>query len=877
MTDLHPSCRQNQRRDAVRASTLFGLDYAEVSDNQLTVYVYFLGKAPQKIEKTNIQLQGGRRIRDVQVINLTVHRQSDPTLDDFMEVLVNKPGDFSTYTLSVAGIDGFDTRYGQVKFSFKAACPTGLDCKTQNTCPPPDRTQPHINYLAKDYASFRQLILDRLAFTMPQWQETHVPDLGITLVELLAYAGDYLSYYQDAVATEAYLGTARQRISVRRHARLVDYQMHDGCNARAWVTVSADTDIQFDVSTISFVTQFPSVPPRNILTTADLVNVAPSAYDVFQPLWPASGTVSFYKAHSEIYFYTWGDCQCCLAKGATSATLIDHFVDNSTPASTINAPGRKLNLKPGDVLIFEEVLGPKTANPADADPTHRQAVRLTSVTQALDTLYPPKEGEPGQPIVEIEWAAEDALTFTLCISTQAPSPACNCLENVSVARGNVVLVDNGGSTTETIGVVSTDSSIPPAPACALMLAPAPPCQIPPLFTFDDLSNLTSLAKTLKAHADLNSAFLYGELSATTKQALAAYDGTSALPAALAADLSADLKVLLETWSPLRDLLESGPDDLSFVAEMDDDGRAHLRFGDSNLGQMPDAGTNFQANYRTGNGTAGNVGTESIRYIVLEETLSGVNLQPRNPLAASGGTDPEPVAEVKLFAPNAFRDVLERAITADDYATLASDNDRRLEERADRCSQPFQSLQSAKTVLRWNGSWYTALVALDPLGTEQSSPDLIHEVTKYLEPYRRVGHDLLVAQAEYVALDLALSICVLPGYLRAHVESALLNVFSNRVLSNGSKGFFHPDNLSFGDGIFASTIIAAAQAVAGVQNVTLTRLERWELIDAAANQTEAAQVPPNSVLTLGPLEIARLDNDPNFPENGRLSLDMRGGR
>jgi hypothetical protein len=937
MTDLPLSCRQNQRRDAVRAATLFGLDYAEVSDNQLTVYVYFLGKAPQKMEKANIQLEGGRRIRDVKVINLTVHHQSDPTLDDFMEVLVSKPGDFSTYTLSVVGLAGFDARYGQVKFSFKAACPTGLDCKTQNTCPPPDRTQPHINYLAKDYASFRQLILDRLAFTMPQWQETHVPDLGITLVELLAYAGDYLSYHQDAVATEAYLGTARQRISVRRHARLVDYQMHDGCNARAWVTVSTDTDIQLDASMISFVTQFPSVPPRNILTAADLMNVAPSAYDVFQPLLPANGTISFYKAHSEIYFYTWGDCQCCLAKGATAATLIDYFVDDLTPASTAKAPGRKLNLKPGDVLIFEEVLGPKTANPADADPTHRQAVRLTSVTQALDPLYPPKEGDPGQPIVEIEWAAEDALTFTLCISTQAPSPACNCLENVSVARGNVVLVDNGGNTSETIGVVSTESSvqkcatactpaettvtpakfcpvltkkpltfsqplpacgsataliaqdprqavpditlssIPPAPACTPMPAPAPPCQIPPLFTFDDLSNLTSLARTLKAHAGLNSAFLYGELSATTRQALAAYDGTSALPAALEVDLSADLNVLLETWSPLRDLLESGPEDLSFVAEMDDEGRAHLRFGDSSLGQMPDAGTAFQAHYRTGNGTAGNVGAESIRYIVLKETLSGVNLQPRNPLAASGGTDPEPVAEVKLFAPNAFRDVLERAITADDYATLAADNARRLEERADRCSQPFQSLQSAKAVLRWNGSWYTALVALDPLGTEQSSPGLIHEVTKYLEPYRRVGHDLLVAQAEYVALDLALTICVLPGYLRAHVESALLNVLSNRVLSNGSKGFFHPDNLSFGEGIFASTLIAAAQAVAGVQNVTVTRLERWELIDAAANQTEAAQVPPNSVLTLGPLEIARLDNDPNFPENGRLSLDMRGGR
>ena len=41
-------------------------------------------------------------------------------------------------------------------------------------------------------------------------------DRGFTLVELLAYAGDQLSYYQDAVATEAYLGTARRRVSARR-------------------------------------------------------------------------------------------------------------------------------------------------------------------------------------------------------------------------------------------------------------------------------------------------------------------------------------------------------------------------------------------------------------------------------------------------------------------------------------------------------------------------------------------------------------------------------------------------------------------------------------------------------------------------------------
>ena len=31
------------------------------------------------------------------------------------------------------------------------------------------------------------------------------------------------------------------------------------------------------------------------------------------------------------------------------------------------------------------------------------------------------------------------------------------------------------------------------------------------------------------------------------------------------------------------------------------------------------------------------------------------------------------------------------------------------------------------------------------------------------------------------------------------------------------------------------------------------------------------------MRLGPLEIARVDNDPDYPENGRITFDVRGGR
>jgi hypothetical protein len=961
------SCKDERRREDVRSASLNGLDYVEVVDEQqLTLRVFFLGKAPRDLDKANVVLSGGRRIRDVKIETVRVKRQPDPTLDDCLEIRVNKPGDFSDYTISlVNAIDGrptnepmtgFDARYSRVTFRFKASCPTDLDCKPACACPPAIRPRADIDYLAKDYESFRRLILDRMSLTVPAWRETHAPDVGITLVELLAYAGDYLSYYQDAVATEAYLGTARQRISVRRHARLVDYLMHDGCNARAWLTLWTDIDQQFDPARIYFVTPYPGSPvDRHVLAAADLRGVDTSTYEVFEPLyWTGGPQISVRASHSRMSFYTWGDCECCLAVGATCATLKDDWVEPAPPPPPPSETAypqpppsyppereRTLKLEVGDILIFEEVLGPKTGQPFDADPSHRQAVRLTKVVPMIDPLY---GGPDGTPVVEIEWASEDALRFPLCISSLAPPPDCDCLEDVSVVRGNVVLVDHGGRMTGTLGTVPTESaapqcpkccqpatmaisarrfrpvlgeapltqsvplpppcsasdfirqdprqalpwisltSVPPAPTCDGPddpSQPPPPCVMHALFTFDDLADPSSLAGSLHPPAIVNAQFLLSQLTPSTVQSLAAWDGKLPLPSALSIALVTDLSALLQTWSVRRDLLESGPDDLDFVAEVDNEGFGHPRFGDGTHGRQPDAGTLFRADYRVGNGTPGNVGAETITYLVLRTgSLSGVNLQPRNPLPARGGVDPEPIEDVRLFAPYAFRSRLERAITAADYAAIAADDERRLQSRAALeaeeaaiCTAPFTRLQGAKAALRWTGSWYTALVALDPVAREDADAALIDEVTLYLEPFRRMGCDLLVSAARYVPLKLRLTICVLPDSLRGHVEAAVLDALGNHVLPDGSLGFFHPDNLSFGDGVFVSRILATVQAIPGVQNAIVTELERYEV----AGDKNDDDLPVNSALLLGPFEIAQLDNDPNFPENGLLVLDMRGGR
>ena len=385
-TRMDASCQRDLRRDAVRRMDgRNGLDYVEVASDEPTLYVYFLGKLPAELRTRGrgleafLRIDGGERITGLQVRDVDPHVDPDPERDDYLVVALDRRGDRSPYTLRLIGVAGIDPHYDRAVFRFDIDCPSELDCRPAHACGPAALDEPRINYLAKDYASFRQLILDRLALLVPGWTERHVPDLGVTLVEVLAYVGDYLSYFQDAVATEAYLGTARQRISVRRHARLVDYQLHEGCNARAWVAITTSVDLDLPAQNVAFATGLHAASPaqQTIVSADDLAATASADHEYFEPMVPdAAAPLRLRVAHNEIRFYTWGQRDCCLPRGATRASLLDAW--RADPAAK-GGWGRALALQPGDVVILEEVLGPRTGAPPDADPERRHAVRITAV------------------------------------------------------------------------------------------------------------------------------------------------------------------------------------------------------------------------------------------------------------------------------------------------------------------------------------------------------------------------------------------------------------------------------------------------------------------------------------------------------------------
>lgn len=90
-----------------------------------------------------------------------------------------------------------------------------------------------IDYLARDYHSIRRALIDLIPAKLPEWTDRSEADFGIVLIELFAYMGDILSYYQDRVANESFLATAQERRSVINHLRLIGYEMAPAAPAAA--------------------------------------------------------------------------------------------------------------------------------------------------------------------------------------------------------------------------------------------------------------------------------------------------------------------------------------------------------------------------------------------------------------------------------------------------------------------------------------------------------------------------------------------------------------------------------------------------------------------------------------------------------------------
>ena len=358
---------RDRKQALIDGGVLNGIDFVAIANDAETVLeVHFLTTVALAATVTGATITGGATIAEVAVLPFGA---ADWSVDDrgrpVVTLRVAAPGDFSRYTLALAGA-GLDPHFARTALSFKARCPSTLDCEAPPiVCPPEPVEPPPIDYLAKDFASFRKALSDFSALRYPAWQDRSEADFGVMFMEALSSLGDDLSYQQDRIAAEAYLDTATERRSLVRHARLVDYEPRPATAARVTLQLAVTTG------------PIPAgVAVAALGADGDIIQFETGTGLADRALYPAS------PRWNAIDPYWWDDAERCLPRGATEMWLDD--------------PAHDLDLAPGAALLLDTT---------PADPGHasvRQIVELTFVAEDTDPVF-------GAKVTHVRWRAADAL------------------------------------------------------------------------------------------------------------------------------------------------------------------------------------------------------------------------------------------------------------------------------------------------------------------------------------------------------------------------------------------------------------------------------------------------------------------------------------
>jgi len=789
----------------VPASGKQGIARVAVDDTNMYLIVSFLAETPQPsylFKPSSYSLTGGQRFFP-RILKAAPYQPasppapaSSPPMQGTPAVLLtlDQAGDFSIYTLTVSGPD-IDPFFSSAKLRFRLACDESFDCAAATTPPAPQAELPVlIDYLSKDYASFRQALLDFIPTRLPAWIERNEADLGMVLLELFAYTADNLSYMQDRVATEAFLGTATQRRSVAGHLALIGYQMDEGASAHTW--------LRFTVSG----TSSPPSPGQTVQAGFAVSNSLITANEpliVFETLVAAN----VFPEHNQMFLYDWGNSNCCLPQAALSAALA----------------GRIEGLQAGDYLAFDSGNG-------NCD--------IVQLTAAPSVIAIPVSTE----ITVVEWSAATPLTSDHCVA------ATTVLGNlIPATHGQTVFTqDTAGNPIQ--GEILRSYAEQQTVEILAEVAARPPGQRIP-------RQRLTLSQAPLAHLDPETVALGSVPAAGSATANGSFTDRPVRSIST-------LQVLVDNvqWTQEQTLLNSQPGDQVYRVEIDDNGLGTIVFGDGTFGQRPSETSQVIAQYRVGGGAAGNIGADTLTQPISDGTgwlISVTNLVP-----AIGGRDLESRDHARRMAPPMFHDPLV-AVTVADYQNAAvSLTDANGNALVQRANANFQ----------WTGSWLTVRLAVDPLGTEGLTAALNQTLLDYLGTRRLAGYDVVVAGPAYAPVELAMEFTVAAGSEVSSVETALLLALSNGVLPGGAKGFFHPDNFTFGDSLYVSRIYAAVMATPGVQSAEITLLAQQY---AAAPSKDTAANLARGYLAVGANQIIRLDNDRNFPQNGTLSLTLEG--
>jgi len=226
-----------------------------------------------------------------------------------------------------------------------------------------------------------------------------------------------------------------------------------------------------------------------------------------------------------------------------------------------------------------------------------------------------------------------------------------------------------------------------------------------------------------------------------------------------------------TFSKVDSFLESGPNDLHYRRQIDQNDRAAFIFGDNRNGKVPSG--DIQIRYKTGGGIDGNVDADSLVNVetsFFDSAGRRAYFTATNANAASGGLAREEVDAARINAPESVR-VLNRTVAREDYEINA--------KRVDGIGRALMLTSNEDvTVLENRGKLY---IIPSTGGTpSQSLLDSVHTMCTVTYP-NTITFQLEVLAAAYETIDIIAMIWLRENYVastvKADIQTALTNFFA----------------------------------------------------------------------------------------------------
>lgn len=273
--------------------------------------------------------------------------------------------------------------------------------------------------------------------------------------------------------------------------------------------------------------------------------------------------------------------------------------------------------------------------------------------------------------------------------------------------------------------------------------------------------------------------------------------------------SVTLTVNSITYTQVPYLIDYQNYDPVFSTYTSADGVTYVLFGDNVSGRIPPVNAQITATYRIGGGTAGNVGANTIKYI-LTNGVSGLSVLNQasgsNTGAASGGGDYESTDAIRVNAPLSLRS-LERAVSLSDYANLCIKGG------------------AAKAVAI--ADVYTSVtVYFSPFGDKGVNNDgvtpsnvfnnTVTSLKAYLSNKIPANTTITFQPPSYVDVYIDADITVLPQYKQSLVLSEVTAKLDT---------LFQFDNVIFADRVTLNDVTSAVNSVPGVAYVETKKLVR----------------------------------------------------